>query len=42
MISRSSLQGVKRPLIPLISGIGELLARILVSLTLPYLIDNNY
>ena len=42
MISRSSLQGIKKPLIPFISGVGELVARIIVSLSLPYLIDNNY
>ncbi len=42
MISRSSLQGINKPLIPFISGVGELAARILVSLFVPYLIDNNY
>lgn len=42
MISRSSLQGIKKPLIPFLSGIGELIARIVVCFLLPYLIDNNY
>lgn len=33
--SRSVTQGIKKPLVPLIGGIGELIARILVSLYLP-------
>ena len=41
-ISRGSLQGIKKPLFPFISGIGELGARIGVSLLIPYLIDQNY
>lgn len=41
-ISRGALQGIKRPLFPFISGIGELFARIGVSLLIPYIIDNNY
>jgi Na+-driven multidrug efflux pump len=42
MISRSSLQGIKRPLIPFLSGVGELFARIFVSLFVPKMIDNNF
>jgi Na+-driven multidrug efflux pump len=42
MISRSSLQGIKRPLIPFFSSIGELVARILVSLFIPKMIDSNF
>ena len=38
-ISRSVVQGIKKPLIPFISGIGELIARILVCLYLPSLIN---
>ena len=41
-VSRGSLQGIKKPLFPFISGIGELLARVGVSLLIPYLIDQNY
>lgn len=41
-ISRSSLQGIKKPLIPFISGIGELVARIVISLCMPLIIDPNY
>lgn len=41
-ISRGALQGIKRPLFPFISGIGELFARIGVSLLVPYIIDKNY
>lgn len=36
---RSTLLGIKKPLIPLISGIGELLARISICLFLPGIID---
>ena len=38
-ISRSILQGVQRPSIPFISGIGELFARIFVCLVIPSLIN---
>ena len=41
-ISRGALQGMKKPLFPFISGIGELIVRIGVSLLIPFLIDNNY
>ncbi len=41
LISRSSLQGIKKPIIPFISGVGELLARILVCLFIPSLINPN-
>lgn len=40
-LSRSSLQGIKKPLIPFLSGVGELIARILVCLYLPSLFDPN-
>ncbi len=38
-LSRSSLQGVEKPLIPFFSGIGELVARTLVCLFLPGLVS---
>ena len=38
-LSRSVLQGIKKPIIPLISGIGELVARILVCEFIPGLIN---
>ena len=41
-VSRGALQGIKKPLFPFISGIGELIARISVSLLIPYLVDQNY
>lgn len=41
-ISRSALQGIKKPMIPFVSGIGELVARIVISLFIPLLIDPNY
>lgn len=40
-MSRSSLQGIKKPIIPFISGVGELLARVLVCLFIPQLINPN-
>lgn len=36
---RSTLLGIKKPLIPLISGIGELVARISICLFLPTIVD---
>lgn len=39
---RSVLQGVKRAMLPFLSGVGELVARILISLLVPYLVDNAY
>lgn len=42
LVSRNSLIGIKKPLIPLISGIGELFMRISISLLVPYIIDPNY
>lgn len=41
-LSRSTLQGIKKPLIPFLSGIGELAMRLLTSLLLPYIVDPNY
>ena len=41
-ISRGALQGIKKPLFPFLSGIGELFARIGVSLLIPLIIDPNY
>lgn len=41
MMCRSCLQGIKKPLIPFFSGIGELLARIFVCLLIPLIIDSN-
>lgn len=41
-ISRGTLQGIKKPLLPFLSGIGELGARIGISLLVPFLIDQNY
>jgi Na+-driven multidrug efflux pump len=38
-ISRSILQGIKKTIIPFISGIGELLARIFICLLIPTLIN---
>lgn len=38
-LSRSSLQGIKKPMIPFLSGVGELVARILVCLFIPSLIN---
>ncbi len=40
-LSRSVLQGIKKPLIPLISGIGELVARILVCEFIPGLVNSS-
>jgi Na+-driven multidrug efflux pump len=41
-VCRSILQGIKKPLIPLLSGIGELVMRIVIALFLPLLVDANY
>ena len=41
-VSRGALQGIKRPLFPFISGLGELAGRIGVSLLVPFIIDANY
>ncbi len=38
-LSRSSLQGIKKPIIPFISGIGELFARVGICLIIPSLIN---
>ncbi len=38
-ISRSTLQGIQRPLIPFISGIGELVSRLAICFFLPSLIN---
>lgn len=38
-LSRSTLQGIKKPIIPFLSGIGELIARILVCAFIPNLIN---
>ncbi len=40
-MSRSSLQGIKKPLIPFISGIGELIARTVICQYLPILVNPN-
>lgn len=40
-LSRSSLQGIKKPIIPFISGIGELFARVAICLFIPSLINPN-
>lgn len=40
-LSRSTLQGIKKPLIPFFSGIGELIARATICFALPYLINFN-
>jgi len=42
VISRAILQGIKRPLIILLSGFGEMVARIVVSVWVPFLVDANY
>lgn len=42
VVSRGALQGIKKPLFPFIAGLGELGARIGISLFIPYLIDKNY
>ncbi len=42
MLSRAALQGTKHALIPFLAGVGELGARILVSLFIPGLIDPNF
>lgn len=38
-LARSVLQGIQKPLIPFFSGIGELIARIIVAFLLPALVD---
>ncbi len=38
-LSRSTLQGIKKPMIPFLSGIGELVARILVCAYIPGLVS---
>ena len=38
-LARSVLQGIQKPLIPFFSGIGELVARIIVAFLLPALVD---
>lgn len=38
-MSRSCLQGIKKPMIPFLSGLGELVARILICLFIPSLIN---
>ena len=40
-LSRSVLQGIKKPIITLLSGIGELIARILVCAFIPSLINKT-
>ena len=42
MLSRSALQGTKHALIPFLAGVGELGARILISLYIPSLIDPSF
>ena len=41
-ICRATLQGIKKPMLPFASGVGELGARIFICLLIPYLIDPNY
>lgn len=41
-VARATLQGLKKPLISFISGIAELVMRLLILLLLPYLVDPNY
>lgn len=38
-MSRSCLQGIKKPIIPFLSGIGELVARVLICLFIPNIIN---
>jgi len=40
-LSRSTLQGIKKPIIPFISGVGELIIRILICAFIPSLINFN-
>lgn len=40
MLSRVVLQGIGRTLVPFISGVGELLMRVLVCLLLPSIVDS--
>ncbi len=41
MMSRSAVQGMKKPLVPFFSGVGELIARILVCQFLPSFLSPN-
>jgi Na+-driven multidrug efflux pump len=41
MMSRSAVQGMKKPLVPFFSGIGELFSRILICQFLPSLVSPN-
>lgn len=41
-VFRAILQGIKRPWIPLVSGFGELIMRIVIALVVPLLLDSNY